>query len=70
MTIEQAAHEIWEKHHNNKWFQCVGIGAVDGVPTLYIYTALKKYPKDYMDYGGHPVLYKYMGKIAPLCGEM
>ena len=61
-TIEQVAHDLNEILQGNSWYQTVGIGG----GCLYIYTTKKKHPKSYTEFGGFPVKYQYLGKIAPL----
>lgn len=59
--IKQAATDLFEKLKHHDWFSTVGMGNKE----LFVYTSKKKYPKDYKEFGGFPVNYKYMGKIAP-----
>jgi hypothetical protein len=67
-ALKEAAHKLNEKFRGQPWFSTIGIGVIKGEQTLYVYTALRKHPKELSEFEGYPVVYKYFGKIAPLGG--
>lgn len=62
--FRNAAHELHEKLKNYDWYGMVGMGNLE----LIVYTSKKKYPVDIATFGGFPVRYTYVGKMAPLGG--
>lgn len=61
----EAARKLGEKFKGQNWFTVVGTGFIKNELTLYVYTSLKKYPKELVEFEGYPVVYKYLGKILP-----
>lgn len=61
-AFQKASHDLHESLQGNDWYSMVGMGNYE----LIVYTAKKKHPKPVDTFGGYPVKYHYMGKIAPL----